>query len=115
MDKFTLKNFFWEMLQLSYEDVIPGWGNPCSYLLERMCLRQDPFLDKIVNDFTNMSHEMRLNGAGLKLWWSMEKRDKTCQRKFTCHIGGDQAKDYPMFCAQVRNLINKYQFNRGRR
>ena len=112
MDKFTLKNFFWEMMQLSYFDIRAGWGNPCSYLLERMMLRQDTFLDKIIGDHTNMSHEMRLNGAGLKLWWSMEKEDDCVRRKFTCHVGGDQAREYPIFVAQVRNLIKKYKFNR---
>ena len=111
MDEFTLKNFFWELLQLSYFDTRDGWGNPCSYLLERMMLRQQVFLDKIMGDHTTMSHEMRLNGAGLKLWWSVEKNDN-CVRKFTCHIGGDQAKEYPMFTAQARNLIKKYSFNR---
>lgn len=111
MDEFTLKNFFWELMQLSYVDFRPEWGNPCSYLLERLMLRQKMFLDKITGDFTNMSHEMRLNGAGLKLWWSMEKDDRD-QRQFTCHIGGDQAKEYPMFVAQSRRLIEKYKFNR---
>lgn len=111
MDEFTLKNFFWQLLELSYNNLRHGWGNPCSYLLERMCIRQEPFINKIVRDFTNMSHEMRLNGAGLKLWWSVEKDDND-NRKFTCHIGGDQAKEYPMFVAQADQLIKKYNFNR---
>jgi len=111
MDEFTLKNFFWQLLELSYNDLKPGWGNPCSYLLERICLRQEPFLKKIIGDFTFMSHEIRLNGAGLKLWWSVENDDRGT-RKFTCHVGGDQAKEYPLFVEQANMLIKRYQFNR---
>jgi hypothetical protein len=111
MNMFKLQGFFLEMLRLSYLDYRPEWGNPCSYLLERLILRQEGFLNKIKGDFTNRSHEMRLNGAGLKLWWSVEKNEKGF-RKFTCHIGGDQAKDYPMFTAQVKKLIIKYGYDR---
>lgn len=120
MDAFLLKQFFLEMLNLSYNDIRPGWGNPCSYLLEKLMLRQKPFLEKIIGDYTDHSHEVRLNGAGLKLYWSVRRDDSdigagcaaTPVRKFTCYIGGDQAKEYPFFVAQVENLIKKYQFNR---
>ena len=111
MDRFTLKQFFLELLELSYNDLRPGWGNPCSWLLKTMCLRQDPWLDKITGDYTNNSHETRLNDAGLKMHWRVDKET----RKFTCHISGDQAKDYPMFVAQARRLIIKYKFNKVRR
>lgn len=110
MDAFILKQFFLEMLNLSYNNIRPGWGNPCSYLLERLMLRQKPFLDKIMGDYTGHSHEMRLNGAGLKLWWTVQR--KNSKTKFTCHIGGDQAKEYPFFVAQANNLIKKHGFNR---
>jgi hypothetical protein len=110
MEAFLLKQFFLDMLNLSYEAVRPGWGNPCSYLLERLILRQEPFLDKIMGDYTNNSHEMRLNGAGLKLWWCVYRDgDNT---RFTCHIGGDQAREYPFFVDRVEKLIKKYKFNR---
>ena len=113
--EFLLKQFFLELLQLSYEGIRPGWGNPCSYLLERMILRQEPFLNKIAGDYTGQSHEMRLNGAGLKMWWSVE-RDPTSlkgeEAKFKCRIGGDQARDYPFFVERVEKLILKYRFNR---
>jgi len=120
MDAFMLKQFFLEMLNLSYNSIRPGWGNPCSYLLERLMLRQKPFLDKIMGDYTGHSHEMRLNGAGLKLYWSVKREvpDPNANyvappvRKFVCRIGGDQAKEYPFFVAQVERLILKYQFNR---
>jgi len=115
MDAFMLKQFFLEMLNLSYENIRPGWGNPCSYLLEKLILRQEPFLDKIMGDYTNHSQELRLNGAGLKLWWSVERdpsRLKGEDAKFTCHIGGDQAREYPFFVVGVEKLILKYKFNR---
>ena len=117
MDKFLLKQFFLDMLNLSYNEVRPGWGNPCSYLLERLMLRQEPFLNKIMGDYTGHSHEMRLNGAGLKLWWEVIRNDPDNIRPgfewaFKCRIGGDQAKEYPFFVAQVEKLIKKYQFNR---
>ena len=110
MEAFLLKQFFLEMLQLSYEGIRPGWGNPCSYLLEKLILRQEPFLDKIMGDFTNHSQELRLNGAGLKLWWSVRRNGE--KAKFTCHIGGDQAREYPFFVDRVEKLILKYKFNR---
>jgi hypothetical protein len=110
METFLLKQFFLDMLNLSYEAVRPGWGNPCSYLLERLMLRQEPFLNKIVGDYTNSSHEMRLNGAGLKLWWTVHREG--VDARFTCHIGGDQAREYPFFVDRVEKLILKYKFNR---
>ena len=108
MDRFLLKSFFHELLELSYNDLKPGWGNPCSRLLETICMRQEPFLDKIERDFTNNRHEMRLNNAGVKMNWRVDKET----HKFTCNIAGDQAKEYPFFVAQARLLIKKYQFNR---
>ena len=108
MDRFTLKMFFWEMLELSYNDLRTGWGNPCSHLLKEMCMRQDPWLDKIEGDYTGNSHEVRLNDAGLKMHWRVDRET----RQFKCHISGDQAREYPMFVAQARRLIMKYNFNK---
>lgn len=113
MDIFTIKLFFHELLELSYNDLRPGWGNPCSHLLESMCVRQKPFLDKIEGDYTNNSHEYRLNNAGLKMYWEVRKDDGIHQdRRFVCSIGGDQAKEYPFFVVQARDLIKKYKFNK---
>jgi hypothetical protein len=109
MDRFTLKMFFYRLLELSYNDLKPGWGNPCSHLLEVMCIRQEPFLDKIMGDYTNHSHEFRLNSAGVKMNWRVDNKET---RKFTCNITGDQAREYPLFVEQARNLIKRYQFNR---
>lgn len=112
MDRFELKQFFNEMLELSYNDLRPGWGNPCSHLLQSMCIRQGPFLDKIMGDFTGDSHEYRLNNAGLKMYWEVRRTRGAKFDGFKCSVGGDQAKEYPMFVAQVNNLIKKYQFNK---
>jgi hypothetical protein len=108
MDKFRLKLFFLELLELSYQDIRPGWGNPCSQLLNKMIMYQDPFLDKIIGDYTNNSNELRLNGAGLKMYWEVDKET----RQFKCSISGDQAKEYPMFVARARQVIKQYGFNK---
>ena len=117
MDAFRLKLFFNELLKLSYNDIKPGWGNPCSHLLDDMCMRQEPFLDRIMNDYTGDSHEYRLDNAGVKLYWHMRKDDRYArtsamsERRFRCRIGGDLLREYPMFGAQVRSLILQYNFN----
>jgi len=108
MDKFKLKSFFLELLELSYQDIRPGWGNPCSILLNKMIMYQDPFLDNILGDYTNESHELKLNGAGLKMYWKVNREP----REFKCNISGDQSREYPMFVAQARQLIKKYKFNK---
>jgi len=116
MDKFMLKQFFHELLELSYNDLRPGWGNPCSHLLQVMCVRQEPFLDEIMGDYTNESHEFRLNNAGLKMHWRT-RRDGTyhgSDREFKVYISGDQAREYPMFVAQAKLLIAKYKYEHTR-
>jgi len=110
MERFMLKQFFHELLELSYNDLRPGWGNPCTWLLETICIRQEPFLDKIMGDYTGDSHEVRLNNAGLKMHWRVHREgDKAV---FKCYISGDQAKDYPFFVAQARQLIMKHKYHR---
>jgi len=110
MEMFMIKQFFLEVLELSYTDLKPGWGNPCSELLKKLVVRQEPFLKKIEGDYTDMSHEMRINGAGLKMHWSVDRREG--DGKFKITISGDQAKEYPVFVPQVRQLIKKYGFNK---
>lgn len=112
MDMFNVKQFFHELLELSYNDLRTGWGNPCSHLLKDMCTRQKPFLDKIEGDYTNHSHEYRLNDAGLKMWWWVRRTTGAQFDEFKVSISGDQAKEYPIFVAQARALILKYQFNK---
>jgi len=108
MDKFKLKLFFLELLELSYVDIRPGWGNPCSELLKKMCLYQDTWLDRMVGDYTDKSHEFRLNGAGLKLHWRVDKET----REFSCYISGDQVNDYHVFVARARQTIKWNGFDR---
>jgi hypothetical protein len=112
MDRFELKMFFHDVLILSYNDLKPGWGNPCSHLLQTFCLRKGPFLDGIIGDYTGNSHEYRLNNAGVKMYWEVWRHDDRAE--FRCSIGGDQAKEYPLFIEQVRSLIKKYGFSKHR-
>jgi hypothetical protein len=112
MDVFELKQFFHGLLELSYNDLRPGWGNPCSHLLETMCIRQLPFIDKIRGDYTGDSHEFRLNNAGLKMYWEVRRYKGAKFDEFKVSIGGDQAKEYPFFVVQARDLIKKHGFNK---
>ncbi len=114
MDMFKIKTFFHELLKLSYIDIRSGWGNPCSHLLEDMCIRQETFLKKIEGDYTSNSHEYRLNNAGLKMHWSMRRSGTYhgSDREFKLTISGDQVREYPMFVAKARRLIEEYKFNR---
>jgi len=119
MEMFQIKSFFHELLELSYTDLRPGWGNPCSHLLKSMCMYQENFLKKIEGDYTNHSHEYRLNDAGLKMYWIVRRDNQYARtsamsgkRMFKCSIGGDQAKEYPMFVVQAWRLIEKYNFNK---
>ena len=110
-DKFDLKMLFKEMIELAIEDMrapeseSARMGFGCSKLLEDMLARQDPLLDRILNDYTNDSHEYRLNGAGLKMHWRMYKNENV--RKFLCTISGDQFKDYEVLGTQLRMLIKQ--------
>jgi len=100
-DRFNLLNFFFEFIQLSIKyPGRTGWGNPCSTLIEAMILRQETFIKKII-DSDSDHNEYRLNGAGLKMYWVVD------QGKFKCRIGGDQAKDYPLFVEAVTKFIHQ--------
>jgi len=111
MDKWRLMHFFYELIKLGIK--MPGnIGSPISKLLEDMCTRQDAFLQRIAGDYTNHNHEYRLNNAGPKMYWHVEKSEKDGWRRFKCSIGGDQAKDYPGFVAAANRLIKDYSFNK---
>jgi hypothetical protein len=107
-DKFELKLFFEELLNLAIEDVRRhegrNMGFACDKLLSDIIIRHDPFLDRILNDYSEDSHEYRLNNAGLKMYWTM-KKDNNGERFFLCTIGGDQAKDYDWFVNAARMLL----------
>ena len=112
MDMWKLKLFFCELIQLTYRfPGRPGFGSPTSWLVEQMCVYQDKFLGRISGDYTGSSNECRLNNAGLKLYWHVEREDGEW-RRFKCSIGGDQAKDYPDYVVYAKELIRKYGFNK---
>jgi hypothetical protein len=109
MEKFRLKLFFCELIQLMYMyPGDPGFGNPVSWLIEQMCVYQDKFLSRIVGDYSGGSHECRINNAGLKLHWRVDQ----AHERFTCHISGDQAKNYPQYVAAANQVIRKFGFNK---
>ena len=112
MDKWKLRRFFCELIMLSYSHPgRPGFGNPMSWLIEQMCVYQDKFIARIAGDYTGDSHECRLNNAGLKMYWLVEKTEQDW-RVFKCSIGGDQAKDYPDLVEEANAIIKKYGFNK---
>ncbi len=110
MDDYKLKMFFCKLIGLMYTfPGRPGFGNPVSWLTEQMCMYQDKFLKRIVGDFTGDSHECRLNNAGLKMYWSVDRSNSEFPR-FICRIGGDQAKYYPEFVEAANDLAHEYDF-----
>lgn len=126
MELYQLKYFFWELIGLSFKhNEKPGLVNACSYLIENLVLNQEFFLGRMLNDYTNESNEFRLNGAGLKLYWIVERKniiltnspDDICGPvktvKFKCRVGGDQAKDYPEFVQAANSYINSRRAYKG--
>lgn len=117
-DKFGLKLFFEELIKQAIEDVRyhegKSMGFACDKLLEDMCIRQEPFLDRIIGDYSRENHEYRLNNAGLKMYWEMcrEGTYHGSDRVFKCSISGDQAKDYPWFVASARMLLKSRGCNK---
>jgi hypothetical protein len=116
MEKYMLLSFFHELIKLGID--MPGrpdFGSPISRLLGQMCLYQETFLSHILGDYTGESHEVRLNDAGLKMYWRAEKSETKTSgtiRRFTCRIGGDQAKDYVGFVVAANKLIKQYNYER---
>jgi hypothetical protein len=120
MEKHQLRYFFWELLRIAYKCPGPnGWGNPCSHLLEYICTRPSALIDRIAGDFSNDSHEFRLNGAGLKMYWIVERENKipcsdsTSRCKFKCRIGGDQANMYPEFVEAANQYLKEKRLYKG--
>ena len=111
MDKYKLRHFFWELIKLGID--MPGTiGSPISKILEDMCTKQDHLLDRICGDYTGSGHEYRLNNAGLKMYWRIDKGSDGW-RRFKCSIGGDQARDYPGFVVAANKLIKDYTYNKN--
>ena len=112
MDKFRLRLFFCELINLMYKHPgKPGFGNPVSWLVEQMCMYQDKFLDRIVGDFSGESHECRLNNAGLKMHWSVCRCHSKCG-EFRVHISGDQVAEYADYVEAANKVIRKFNFDR---
>ena len=101
----ALQLLFAEMIRLSHrtelmEEAIAGGGYPLHGLVESL-LSHRTLIDEIVDDTTNESHEFRLNDAGFKLYWRLDKEHDLLKIR----LGGDQMRNYPMFAARIRLSI----------
>jgi len=111
-DKYRLRDLFLTMIQIGVAHPgRPGFGWPCSQLLEAMLMRQDKFLDRIAGDYTGDCHEYRLNGAGLKMIWDVDKETG----RFYCSVSGDQRKDYPEFAEAIDIVLYNRECHRRKR
>lgn len=103
--KFALRMFFDEIITLSHTrdamvEAVTGIGYPLSGLVNDDLSKQR-LIKRIVDTTDSNSHEYRLNGAGLKLYWRIDHMYDLLK----ISIGGDQANDYPYFVPHVRNII----------
>lgn len=103
MGKYTLLQFFLEVVQAAVDMPPNRYGSPVSHLLECLVLYQEVTLEKILKE-RDHSFEFRINGAGLKMYFSHRGP------KGRITIGGDQADLYPEFVEKVNGLIRKHQF-----
>lgn len=107
-EEYNLKYFFNELVKIGHRNMgKPGWGHPCSNLIESLILYREKFLDRIIKDEGRSSHEYRLNGAGLKLYWEIVRETGGRNNYFICTISGDQAKDYPEFVEAARKFLKE--------
>jgi hypothetical protein len=107
-ERYNLLHFFNEIVNLGIRNPgRPGWGNPCSHLVESLILIQKKFISGIIEAKPNDSNEYRLNGAGLKMYWENRQERGSDHINFVCSIGGDQAKEYPAFVAAARKFIKE--------
>jgi hypothetical protein len=102
--KLELRLFFHGLLELAFKYPGRHWDNPCSWLLEEITTKPDQLIERIVNAY-DYGEEIRLNGAGLKMWWHIEKDGN--ERRPVFSIGGDQVKDYLTFAHEARKLLSK--------
>ena len=110
VDKYRLRAFFYALIMLDFKyKEMYSLGSATSELLKNMCMHQDHWLSRIQGDYTGDSHEFRLNGAGLKMYWKVDRQSDG----FKCRIGGDQAKDYSLFVAEANQLIEMYGYKRN--
>lgn len=119
-ESYNLLYFFNEIIKIGHRNPgRPGWGHPCDHLIEKLVLTRDKFIKQIEGDYTNHSHEIRLNGAGLKMYWEVRRANRMLTKspddnqgpiqisRFVCSIGGDQAKDYPEFVEKARKFLKE--------
>lgn len=101
--RLALEFLFDEMITLSHStfmmrEAIEGGGYPLSGLVCSL-LQRRTLIDRIVGDYTNNSHEFRLNDAGFKLFWRLDREFDLLKLR----IGGDQAGNYPCFVKTIKN------------
>ena len=105
--EYSIRLFFKEMVKTSHlmtmmEEAIGAGGYPLSGLIDALLTSGGGrLINEMINDDTGESHELRLNSAGLKLYWRLDPEHDS----FEVKIGGDQAICYPRFVAAVRRLI----------
>lgn len=89
----------------------PGWSIPTSYYCEGSADQQLMRVKKAVadaHDYFNGSKEIRLNGAGLKLFISPVRSGMRIREvNFGLRVGGDQVKDYPGFQEFAHKLFEE--------
>jgi len=103
-EKYKLLHFFRELVDYALMcPGRPGFGNPCKHLISDLIMRQDTFIQKILDNDGEFV-EYRLNGAGLKIHWRMG------DGQFQCYIAGDQVRDYPDFMHKAEMLIRSFNF-----
>jgi len=116
-ERYNLLYFFRELIQLSIKfPGRPGWGHACSELLDSLILKQEHFINRIINDDSGDFHEYRLNGAGLKMNWRVLRKSHhedapLSHPKFQCYITGDQKKDYSDFVVMAEKHIQERGVN----
>lgn len=105
--EYAIRMFFNEIIRTSHisimlEEAITGGGYPLSGLVDSLLnVRHQNLVNRMVSDDTGESHEFRLNEAGLKMYWRLDRE----RGLLKVSIGGDQANNYPRFVAAVRRLI----------
>lgn len=121
-ERYNLLYFFRGLIQLSIQNPgKPGWGHACTELLDTLILKQTRFIDRIVNDHTGDFHEYRLNGAGMKMYWRVVRKNEhltnphvlqtsdncgpVASERFQCYLSGDQKKEYEDFVIAAEQYI----------
>lgn len=78
------------------------------FVVEYMLSGFDNFVNRIMGDYRNMSNEIRINGAGLKLYYRVNQKENLIY----FFIGGDQVNDYPEFVSAAREILKRERADR---